>query len=306
MEPIVDLDRWTLSAADRELVMRKNAANRLDFALLLKFFQNAGRFPASTAEIDHAVIEHVAAQLDISTTSVTGVQGRTLKRMRTEIRAACGFREASVEDAAWLAERLCERGIPQTRDHERLVAFLVTACRERRIEPPADERMGRIVRHALRIYEERFYVRTLERLTPASRSALDALLQAPDGEDTSDYAPLNALRNDAGRIGINSIRGELAKLEIVRKLDLPADLFAHAQSHELELYRKRVAAEAAYELRRHPDATRLTWLAAFAYMRGRVIADTLTELLVDTVHRIGSTAERRVSEELLDDLKRVN
>jgi len=152
MEPIVDLDRRTLSAADRELVMRKNAANRLDFALLLKFFQSAGRYPALTTEIDLAVVEHLAAQIDIFTTSVTGAQGRTLKRMRTEIRAACGFREASVEDAAWPAEYLCERSIPQTRDHERLVAFLVTACRERRIEPPADERVARVVRHALRIY----------------------------------------------------------------------------------------------------------------------------------------------------------
>jgi hypothetical protein len=130
------------------------------------------------------------------------------------------------------------------------------------------------------------------------------LLHAPD-DGAMDHAPLNALRNDAGRLGINSIRGELAKLEMIRKLDIPVDLFAHAQPHELELYRKRVAAEAAYELRRHPDATRLTWLAAFAYMRGRAITDTLTELFVDTVHRIGSKADRRVSEELLDDLKRV-
>ncbi len=35
------------------------------------------------------------------------------------------------------------------------------------------------------------------------------------------------------------------------------------------------------------------------------ITDTLTELLVDTVHRIGTKADRRVSEALLDDLKRV-
>jgi hypothetical protein len=38
---------------------------------------------------------------------------------------------------------------------------------------------------------------------------------------------------------------------------------------------------------------------------GRAITDTLTELLVDTVHRIGTKADRRVSEALLDDLKRV-
>lgn len=71
------------------------------------------------------------------------------------------------------------------------------------------------------------------------------------------------------------------------------------------MYRQRVAVEAPYELRRHSEAMRLIRLAAFAFSRGRAITDTLTELLVDTVHRINAKADRRVSEALLDDLKRV-
>ena len=197
--------------------------------------------------------------------------------MRSEIRALCGFREAAVDDAAWLSEYLREHVVPQTREHERLAAAVLVACRERRIEPPTDERIERIIRHAVNTYEEGFYARTVERLTPSSRAALDALLSVPAGDDASDRAVINTLRADAGRIGINSIKDELAKLELIRKLDLPAYLFAHVQAHELELYRKRVAVEAPYELRRHPEATRLTWLAAFAYLRGRAITDTLTE-----------------------------
>jgi hypothetical protein len=53
VEPIIELDRWTLSVADRDLVVRKNTANRLDVALLLKSFQSAGGFPTSTAEIPY-------------------------------------------------------------------------------------------------------------------------------------------------------------------------------------------------------------------------------------------------------------
>jgi TnpA family transposase len=305
LENTPGLDTWALTASERDFVVSKSVTNRLDAALLLKAFQNEGRFPASVSTLDVTIIAYLAEQLSVPTASIGSVRGRTLERIRAEIRTFCGVREATVDDAAWLSERLCEQSIPQTRDHGRLIAALITTCRERRIEPPADERIERIVRHALRTYEERFYARTLERLTPASRAALDALLRAPDGDDTSDRAVLNTLRSDAGRIGIKTIKGELAKLEMIRKLDLPTNLFAHAQTHELELYRKRVAVEAAYELRRHPEATRLTWLAAFAHMRSRAITDTLTELLVDTVHRIGSKADRRVSEELLDDLKRV-
>ena len=60
-----------------------------------------------------------------------------------------------------------------------------------------------------------------------------------------------------------------------------------------------------YELRRHPEAARLTWLAAFAHLRGRTLIDDLVDLLIETIHRIGARAERKVDRELLDNIKRV-
>ena len=63
--------------------------------------------------------------------------------------------------------------------------------------------------------------------------------------------------------------------------------------------------EAAYELRRHPAPLRLTLLAVFGHLRERELTDTLVDLLLSMVHRIGARAERRVEQELLEDLKRV-
>ena len=97
----------------------------------------------------------------------------------------------------------------------------------------------------------------------------------------------------------------MAKLELIRRIGLPADLFDQVLPHELERYRRRVAVEAPYELRRHPEAARLTWLAAFVHLRGRELTDDLVDLLTETIHHIGARAERRVDRELLDDLKRV-
>jgi len=56
------------------------------------------------------------------------------------------------------------------------------------------------------------------------------------------------LREDTGRAGVNSIRDEMQKLDIIRNLELPEHLFDYALPHELEMYRQRVAAEAPYEL----------------------------------------------------------
>jgi len=54
---------------------------------------------------------------------------------------------------------------------------------------------------------------------------------------------------------------------------------------------------APYELRRHPEAARLTWRAAFAHLRGRTLIDDLVDLLIETIHHIGARAERKVDRE---------
>ena len=97
----------------------------------------------------------------------------------------------------------------------------------------------------------------------------------------------------------------MIKLDLIRRLELPPDLFDHTPIQELERYRQRVAVEASFELRRHPEPQRLTWLAAFAYVQGRAITDSLVDLLIETIHHIGARAERKVERELLEDLKRV-
>jgi hypothetical protein len=94
------------------------------------------------------------------------------------------------------------------------------------------------------------------------------------------------------------MQDELANLELIRRIDLPADLFEHASPHDLERCRRRVSVEAPHELRRHPDSARLTWLASFVYLRARSLTDDLVDLLIETIHRIGARAERKVEREL--------
>ncbi len=99
---------------------------------------------------------------------------------------------------------------------------------------------------------------------------------------------------------------ELERLETIRAIGLPSDLFADALPHEIELYRRRVAVQPPSDLRRLPEAARLTWLAAFVQRRGHALTDSLVELLIDTVHAIGARAERRVEQQVLNELRKVS
>jgi hypothetical protein len=199
-------------------------------------------------------------------------------------------------------------------DPEYLATALKAHCRGSSIEPPTPDRIDRIVRTATHAYENRFCESIRDRLPPVTRSRLEALLQPVDGEidaeetvelSSAARATINLLRDDPGRASVKSLRQEMAKLDLIRQLELPPDLFDHTSAQELERYRQRVAVEASFELRRHPEPMRFTWLAAFAYVRGRSITDSLVDLLIETIHHIGARAERKVERELLEDLKRV-
>src|SRR5919205_660419 len=57
---------WTLADEERALLTTKTGATRLAFALLLKVFQLAGRFPERRDDIAENVVAHVAAQVGVS------------------------------------------------------------------------------------------------------------------------------------------------------------------------------------------------------------------------------------------------
>ena len=310
---------WDLSPADRLLVEAKRWGSRLRFAVMLLFYRARGRFPRAAAEVDEDAVADLARTLGVPAplfgALLPEAADRTAERQRAEIRTLLGFREATVADAddlgIWLRDTVAFR----TRDMDELTAEAESRCRTLRIEPPSPDRVARIARAALRAHDERRFAAIYARLSPETRTRLDALLQVSGPEEAGDAAggtdpeaqaaPLIHLRSGPGRASVASLREELARLDTVRRLGLPNGLFADWSAAELEACRQRVAVEAPFELRRHPEATRLAWLAAYAHLRGRAITDALVELLIEAVHHIGARAENRVEKELLEDLKRV-
>jgi hypothetical protein len=311
-------DHWHLTSDEQRLVETKRRASRLGFAVLLVFFRERGRFPRDAAEVDAQATRALSEQLDLPlpVDNEAFLSGRTAERLRAEIRSRFGFREATVDDADNLTSWLRDQVIGAVGSEVGpLIERLEARCRELTIEPPTVERMERIARSAVRAYEERFHACTYERLPSAACDRLDALLRpeatggdepAAEDEATSQApAVLLKLLGNPGRPSLATLQDELAKLDLLRRIELPPDLFEHAAPRDLERCRRRVSVEAPYELRRHPDAARLTWLAAFVHLRLRTLTDDLVDLLIETIHKIGARAERKVERELLEDLKRV-
>jgi hypothetical protein len=262
-------DVWHLSEEDLATIPSGEPRNRLGFGVLLRFFRSEARFPDHPAAIPAELVAQVAAQLGVRPEEWAQYDwaGRVWKRHRRQIRALLGFRPPTVADAQRLAQWLSTTVVGAERSEDHLAGHIRARCRELHIEPPTLERTQRIVRSAVHQYEQRLYARVFARLPVETRGRLDALLHPPEDEadsqtESGTRAALNLLRADAGRPSARSVQEELAKLALVRSLALPADLFHDVSSAEVELYRQRVAVEAHYELRRHAEPVRHTWLAA--------------------------------------------
>ena len=146
-------------------------------------------------------------------------------------------------------------------------------------------------------------------MPPATLGRLETLLSAEtEGDETaeSEHSPLQQLKADPGRAGLDHALEEISKLRQLRRLNLPQDLFRHVAPRLLKRYRQRVAVENAYEIRRHPASLRYTLIAAYCWLRAQEITDDLIESLIQIIHRIGATAERRVERELIGTLKQVS
>ncbi len=76
---------WTLDEADWWLLTNKTGATRLGFAVLLKFLELEGRFPADVGEVPAAALDYLAGQVKVGRSELDGYwSGRTVKYHRAQ------------------------------------------------------------------------------------------------------------------------------------------------------------------------------------------------------------------------------
>jgi hypothetical protein len=208
-----------------------------------------------------------------------------------------------------LSEWLLKKVLIYDRNEQHLEAAVYQRLRELKIEPPTPERIERLIRSALHTYEQNFCAAISSQLSTETLARIDALVSTSNALE-EQHAPqpsdFNNLKADPGRVGLDSLLKEIDKLQTIRQLELPENLFANISPKILHHYRQRASTEPPRELRRHPDPIRYTLVSVFCWLRSQEITDSLVELLIQIVHRISIRAERKVEKELIADFKRVS
>jgi hypothetical protein len=178
-------------------------------------------------------------------------------------------------------------------------------CRAARIEPPATGRIDRIVRSALHQAELTLAARITGRPPADVAHRLRALVAVEVLDDDTGEESVLALikRYLATRASSRcspgpATQGGLGDRAAGRSL-------RRRRPRVLAGWRARAMVESPSHLRDHPEPLRLTLFAALLHSRLREITDTLVELLISTVHRIGARADRKVTAELINTFKPV-
>jgi len=296
-------ENFLLPPDEMMLLGDKSGSGKLGFALMLKYFQRDGRFPASLSDLPAGVVSHVARQLHVGEASLAGYDlgGRTGTRHRAEIRKFTGFREFTDRDASTLTTWLTDQVLENDDNALALTDRAYQRLKELKFEPPTPEILERLVRSALKSAEQNFFTTVASQISEAAKTALDQLLQPSKSEPS--FADLKA---DPGRIGLDTLLGEIAKLKRLRQVCLPATLFDGVSRKWMTRQKQRVAAESLHETSRHLDNVRHTLVASFSFARRQEITDSLADLLNQIVHRINAKSERRVEKELLRDLRKIS
>ncbi|WP_223840464.1 hypothetical protein [Saccharopolyspora pogona] len=159
---------------------------------------------------------------------------------------------------------------------EQVRVELLGWLRGRRLEPPTAGRMERIVRSALDRGEARLMERVAALLpedTPARLNELvfgvpDELAESVDREDPARDV-LVWVKSDPGRLSLNTMLDEIAKLETIRALGLPDELLVWVAPKIVSGWRARAAVQSPSHFRGFAQTTRWVLLSALLVERAR-------------------------------------
>lgn len=295
-------ERWSLSFSDIEFVTGKPMPARLGLAAQLRFFAAHGFFVQDRSAIPADGVTYLAEQLgfDVDAMSEYDFGGRTARRHCAEILQHLGFRRLKQTDrkelAYWIASDLCPTGQSASAMLEEVFLW----CRDRRIYGPSPKELERLVRSQRQHYQDELVTGTAVRLPGRTVALLEGSLTDADGP-----TGFNTMRGDAGQASLDNILGMTAKLAFIQDLALPQGIVATTGKVWLEQIVRRVAGEKAWEMRRHTSAKQLGFYAIYLSSRQAQLTDAMVDLLVETVHKIGSRSKRKVIGEIAKDIERV-
>ncbi|HDR6319023.1 TPA: Tn3 family transposase [Bacillus thuringiensis] len=316
-------EHFSLLPNENHLVLsKKTSANRIGFAVLLKYFQQEAQFPNKKQDVPKEVVQHLADQVDASVEDFFdnygwGGKERSYTEHRKAIRNLFGFRELTANDNHLFAEWLGEQ-VQFTHDIDYLKNQAYSLFRTWKVETPSVGSLKRMIESAVDHFEKSLYKMTYQQLSPKTCSRLDAFLESHSDEgsdaffeaeildkENNDILTFRQLLSSPGKPSVSTMEMEIKKLLAIQHLQIPDGLCKQMSPKLVKKYRLRAATETVTELRAHPAPIRYTLLAILFSHRHEEVIDYLADLLDEITLKFGNKAKNTTRKEAVEELERV-
>jgi Domain of unknown function (DUF4158) len=243
------IEHFLLNPAEHALVDTcRGDVNRHGVAVLLKAVQYLGYFPDDLRQVPEGVRTFIAHQLQLLWDHTADYPRHPSTRdvHLALIRQFTGVRFPIGQDKYALETWLRRHGAPEAPTEEALCECAYTRLRTCGIELPAEAELGRMVRAALHGFFDDLYQQVMAQLPETVRVALDALLVVGPDEMQSAFDRLKA---EPSAPGVRPIQQEVAKLQTLRAIGVPAASLAAVPFIVIQTLKRRATNERAGEIR---------------------------------------------------------
>ena len=291
---------WILSDAEHGLLKGMSEPRRLTLCYYLKYFQLHAQFPKSLDFVSPQVLKFLAPQIGGPNEGLAFVPNRTDRFYRRQVIAFLDIVYFDKETRAGFLDWLVEIVLPTAPNQATLDVAITEWFLSNRMIRPKAKAVANLVAKAERRFEQKVFVRVAGRLSDDQHVRLDALLETTDG-----FSPFAEVSRSSGAASVENVLKTVERLETVRAVGLGNAILADVHPDFVERYRLRAGTEDAWDMRRHPEATRYALLCCFLIPREAELTDELGDLLISITHKISARAETKVIKELVAEYRKV-
>ena len=330
MSTVIANDLYTLDSEEIALANSKNgAANKLAFAVMLKFFQTEGRYPNNDDIIDQPIINALAVQLayDKPTLDLSNYnwESRTAERFRQEIRLLLGYKKATIVDSNKLIEWLMEHVLPEAPTFIQITDQTYHFLRQYHLEPFKPAQLERYISTACYKFEQQFLSDIFEQLSVTTIKLIDGLLEEVeelddeeqeeatnddiklehDEEKKLEPIKLSDLKKSIAGAKLKNVSSEIDKIKHLRILNLPLCLNSLTRKLKQKYY-MQIFASIPSDIKKQSTKSLYASMAIFCHFRSEIVTDELVETLLQLTHKVRTSAENSINKEILSEVKCVN
>lgn len=293
---------WSLNVAEVELLQDIALENRLGFCVQLKLYQLMGHFSFSRKDLPDVVLDYLSEQLGVATETFFQyeLKSRMAQRHRKSIMTNLGFRRFQPKDKEVLQNWLWEEVFPSGKEGDGILELVHSFLLKNKIQAPSEKELNRLIRSAHNRFLQNFHRDVATKLPTTSRQALEKTLT--DSEEPNGF---NGLKSDPGRVSLDNILRTCNQLHFIRSLKLSTAMFGSASTKFLMRLKQMASNDTAWDMKQRPVDRRHSLCAIYYCFRGREITDGLIDLLLETIHKIDASAQRKVMKELMADFQKV-